>query len=456
MTTPATGKLDVGMPASTPHARNKSAWLFAAFIALVCLRLPAPLIHPSLFAEEGTHYFAYAWHMPWRDALLNTVTGYLNIAASAATLLARIMVTEGFITLETAPRVTVSIALLIQACPALLILANRDPWLARPWAKPAALALLALAPVSEEVWYHVIHSQFHLTLCAALICASSVPPSVRGKAARLVLVVLAPLSGPGAIALLPVMAMRTWIERTRDRGVELAAFAGAALIQVLFFYRALPFRSFRLDVQELSAIVAVRHVALPLGTPDRADELRDLIAMLSSPWSTIVPAIICLAALGPLAMAARNWREPAATLLASAVLIGAVSYIGALAPPGALLLPYAGARYSFVPQVLLGLTLVAIAATNTGLTRRIAGTVIVIIIGASLVFWHRPDPMLASGPSWTNEVQQWRANPEHILAGWPAGWVVDLSPATQPCQTSLRAWCPEAWLERQRRDAARR
>lgn len=153
--------------------------LLLAFAVLVLARLPNVILEGRFFGEEGSNFFAYAWHMPWQDALLHPLGGYLNIVASASTLLAKVLVTSGWLSLEKAPYVTILLALFFQCCPAWLILSANDSWLKPWWAKPVALLMLATPPMVEEVWLQSLHSQFHLAVCVAIIIACRMPHFAR-------------------------------------------------------------------------------------------------------------------------------------------------------------------------------------------------------------------------------------------------------------------------------------
>ena len=82
-------------PASLPETDRVTAsaalfrvGLLFAYVVLVATRLPQVLIKGRFWAEEGAVYFINARTLPWLDALFAVHTGYLNLAASFATLLA--------------------------------------------------------------------------------------------------------------------------------------------------------------------------------------------------------------------------------------------------------------------------------------------------------------------------------------------------------------------------------
>lgn len=174
--------------------RPERFFLLAVYAAFICLRMPDVLLKGRFWAEEGNVFFLRAWTLSWHDALLAPWGGYLNIIANSAGLLAR-----NLANMQSAPYVTTLIGLLFQLCPAALILTSEERWLQPRSVLVVALLLIAIPPASEEVWLNTLHSQFHLALCAALILAFQ-PATGKVEMSRRGLLLLAPLSGPGAAA----------------------------------------------------------------------------------------------------------------------------------------------------------------------------------------------------------------------------------------------------------------
>jgi len=72
------------------HA-GRLLWVFA-FAVLICIRMPAILIHGRFWAEEGSPIFQDAWTMPWYGVLTPSYGGYLSIVPNLAGLFARHLV----------------------------------------------------------------------------------------------------------------------------------------------------------------------------------------------------------------------------------------------------------------------------------------------------------------------------------------------------------------------------
>ena len=412
------------------------------FAALICLRLPNVVWNGRFYAEEGEFFFAYAWHMPWDRALFHPFGGYLNIVASGSTLLLERMVKGGWISLENAPYFTEGVALLFQVCPGVLILASRAAWLGSRWARLLALVLIATPPLTEQIWLHTLHSQFHLALCAALILATDTGGALGLRAFRIVLLILGPLCGPPAIVLTPFFVLRTLLDRSRERAVQTAALGLASLAQLAFFFTPNGERGYHIDPTVLASVVSVRHIALPLLGPvlsaSLAHPLQSLLEAGGFPWAAGLTPVLVFGGLAQAALA--RWREAPAWLLIPGMTLAVVSYYGAIHGGVRLLALDWATRYSYVPQALVGLALLAFAASYKGAPSKVflALAVWIAFIGASSYF--RPLGSLREGPDWRAEVAAWRADPQHRLASWPkAYWLIDLAPTDEQCAVDLQA-----------------
>ncbi len=408
--------------------------LLLAFALMVILRVPNVFLQGRFFGEEGTYFFAYAWHMEWQEALFHPLGGYINIVASGGTLIAKALVSSSIIPLEAAPWVTATIAFAFQMLPAVIIVTARDTWLTPQLAKPAALLLIAAAPMAHEVWLHTLHSQFHLTICVALILALEVPQSKGLRRLRLFILALAPLCGPAAIVMLPFLGLRALVECNPARWREFAALALGAAVQLLMFYYPVAVRGHSFDPAMLSALLLVRQAVLPLAGPFVAKDAGFAIFQNMSGGLLLALLALCLLLFGTLlVLGLRQWRQPSLWLSLPALMIACISYYGAIASPMALLLPLVGERYSFVPNVLIGLSLIALASTAQKRLSQVLAALVSIEILVAVAFMSGPKAEMADGPAWPDEVAKWRTDPNYRLRGWPSGWTVNLAPGSPRC-----------------------
>lgn len=442
---------------ASTQSRRMRQMLLIGFAVAVCLRLPLAVWQGRFYGEEGPFFFAYAWHMPWREALTHTLGGYLNIVASGAALLAESLVRAGWVPLEQAPHMTMAIALLFQLCPAALILASRAPWLQPSWAAPAALALMATPALTEEVWLNTLHSQFHIALCVALILATDLESGRALKGFRFFLLALGPLSGPASIALNPFFALRAIVDGGRERWAQMLVLAASSAVQLLLFFTPNPTRGLHLEPQTLLAAAATHLVALPLaGRSFAADFGRAAEQGLVGghiPWAADALAVIALGAL--VYVVSRQWRDGPGWLLAPALALALVGYAGAVNAGPDLVSVTVSPRYSFLPQTLIGLTLLALATTRSGLVGKVSAYACGWLVLIGLTTFIAPVAKVAQGPDWRQEVAKWRADPTYTLAVWPAAYRADLSADPRLCSADRNepdppAYCDLAWQRIQR------
>ena len=423
--------------ARTVFSPGQRWMLLACFALLVIFRIPQAWVHGRFLDEEATVFLAYAWHRPWLDALFRPFAGYWNVGANATTLLVVGLVKGGVVPLERAPYLTMLMALAVQLLPAALILTGRASWLARRPAVIAALLIVAIAPGTEEVFLNVLHIQFHLALCVALILALDTP---RRRIVRIgygALLFLAPLCGPGAIVFLPLFALRGLIDRDRRRLAQGAAFSAGAAVQLLLFYGANPMRGHLLDPGTIAAVLLVRLVAMPALGFNKANLIATAIydsqgAGGTGWWWSVAAAILLFGAL--IVVAARR-RDAAIWLVLSSLSIGAASFgFGmVILHRFDLFSTGAGQRYNFLPLVLLGLALVALAMRPGTKGRPVYAFLCLLMLFTGAYRYPRPIAQLSRGPSWPAEVAAWRRDHRHPLAVWPEPWTADLSDEAHPC-----------------------
>lgn len=440
----------------SPFSGAQRFALLAAFALLTALRLPRAWVHGRFLDEEATVFLAYAWHHPWPDALFRAFAGYWNLAANGITLLIATLVKAGALPLERAPYVTMTAALAVQCLPALLILTGRADWLRRRSAVIAALLMIVLAPASEEVFLNVLHIQFHLALCAALILALDPPETRSGRTGYGALLFLAPLCGPGAIVILPLFALRAMLDRDRARVAQLAPFAGGAAVQLLFFYHQSPMRGHSVDPATTAAAMFVRLIALPLLNYGVADGIGRMIIAAqrdgSAGWWFASTAAV--AGLGALLITAARRRDGAVWLLAAGLGLAIVSFgFGmVLLDRASLFRVGSGERYNFLPLVLIGLGLIALAVRD-GSAGRVWASLCLLVILTGLIRYPRPLDDYADGPSWPVQVAVWRQDPTYPLAVWPHPWTADLSglrractrPGPDPTLSTDPRYCESGW-----------
>ena len=391
------------------------------FVALLIARMPNVLLHGRLWAEEGKVFYQVAANTPWYLALFKPYGGYLNLVANAAPVLAHLTVP-----LVLTPWITTGVGLFFQCCPAILLLCSRDAWLT-PWpVKAAALLLIATPPLLEEVWLQTLHSQFHLALCCALILALD-PPGARLRYFSSAVLVLAPLCGPLAGALVPLFLLRAALDRSRPRLVQAILLGAGITVQVLLFMSHKEGRSYGIGPILLLCVVYLRQIVSVLigvqGAHDVAGALRAQIEARAFPWQ---PVLVTLGSTALLLLALLRRRQAAFLwLFAAACLLGWLGYVGAIGGGRLFLIIGFGERYIFLPEVLTALVILGLATGPRSPDRWIAGALTAWLIMVGFSDLSTPTGM-RSGPDWQSEVAAWQLDHAHRIMIWPTGWFMKL------------------------------
>ena len=454
---PAASSSNEELGAFTVFSRPQRWLLLAAFALIVIFRLPNAWLHGRFQDEEATVFFAYAWHHPWLDALFRPFAGYWNLGANATTVLVSQLVKNGVVPLERAPYLTMGMAIAFQLMPAVLIVTGRAEWLANRFAVIAVLLMIAIAPATEEIFFNVLHIQFHLALCVALILALEVPRRRVEKFGYGVLLLLAPLCGPAAIVILPLFGLRALIDRDFGRTAQMAILAVGAATQLLLFYGPSPLRGHLAEPGTIAAAMFVRAVALPFVGIDVTYNIARAIDAPGTAgtihWAWFAAATVLL--FGALIIVAARRRDAAIWLLLSSLSIATASLFGmVIVKPIDLFSVFSGERYNFLPAVLLGVAFVVLAMRRgfPGRAAYAAVTALMLFIGA--FYYSKPLSGFADGPSWPAEVKAWRSDHHHPLAVWPRPWAADLSDETRPCSLPGRdlarstdpRYCESGWI----------
>jgi len=213
-------------PPSSPRAIRYNllfhASVFAVSFLILFLRRPDVLLNPQFYAEDGTRWFAEAYHFGWR-CLSMPESGYLQ---TASRLVALLSLTFPFVL---APLVMNLCALIVQIIPINLFLSSRFESIPLKIRLAGCLLYLSL-PNSFEVHANTTNMQWHLALAGLLILLGQAKAGRASALLSVVLLALTVLDGPAGMLLAPV-AVFLWfrLKERRHLVASIILVAGAAL-----------------------------------------------------------------------------------------------------------------------------------------------------------------------------------------------------------------------------------
>jgi hypothetical protein len=413
------------MAASPPERKPLISEALARFLMvptyvfLVCARMPNVIHQGRFWAEEGTVFYSNARKLPWLEATFNSYAGYTNLAANLAGVLA-----FHCSDLKHAPYVSTGFAATIQTLPCILLCMSSEPWL-KTWRIVAvALLIMLVQPAALEIWLSSIGSQCFLNLSVGLILMLQPESHIFKRLFQYLVLLMAPLSGPGGSFLLPFMTARAWIDRSKLRAFQAAVLLIGTLIQLVFFYHKSD-RSMTAEWPLFLSAMFVKHLMVPaLGRLESQDFCVQLYKAAHDGILPAYPSIAILAYL--LAIAAMIFVSRARAAwwpFLSASLITPLAFFGSLGDRRGLLDVDGGNRYTYASQVLYEMSLLIIACTGQKKKISIAAKWLLtwfLIVGMHEYF--TGNEMFLQGPEWRGEVRKWQANHDYIIRLWPATW----------------------------------
>jgi hypothetical protein len=400
-----------------------------AFVLVV--RAPWVLVQGRFWAEEATGYFAYAWSHSFLNALTAPQYGYFNLFANVAALGA------AHVPLESAPRLTTALGLLVQLVPAATILFASVAALSTPLRKGAALLLLLVAPANPEVYLNTIQAQHLLCAAGGVVLISE----AGGRADRLgkyLVLALGGLCGVACTFLAPLFWVQWWLERRRERLVQALILSACALLQFVFISRAIAQneRHLRFDSTAMVGAAYAKFIAMPLAPARPVQrhlaQLRETVeatgALPGWVWAVTAAGFAAF-----LLLCWRSGRRASGLLAAAALWVALLSFSGTHDQKLLAHLTHA-IRYYYAPQFFFLLALLAALAPGTRLPPVLKALGALWLAAALLMglvnFACAPLdwPIVFSGPPWGPQVEHWRKDPSQPLAVWPRGWEFNLPP----------------------------
>lgn len=396
-------------------------WIGVALALLIlAARKPDAFANPQFWAEDGSIFFSQQVQLGAR-AHLQPYAGYFNevprIVASLAALLPH----------RRAPAVYNTAALLLLLA---LILKLYSPRLGLACPLPFALAVVLVPHPGGEVFVCLANVQWVLALFLLVLVLQKSPATAGEAAGDAAVAFFAGLTGPFILFALPLLGWKLWRSfRSPLRGSRLdLPLAGVALGTA---------------AAQLWALLCSPMEPLP-PMPPEPDVWTRLLGhrlvgiLFLGPQITYLLSPLFLAAAGLVVLGGLLWalrRSPGALEQAGLSLAFAAAVLAGVlvrfAPSPSLLLPWAnGARYFFIPAVVVAWCLLLVLTTARGLPRWLASAALLAILMSSLLSGFQSPPW--ADQRWEEHAQR-IGGPEADL--WipinPPGWMIHISQATR-------------------------
>ncbi len=246
--------LHVGLPASGSPAPESGAWIrfaksfltwwreprlnlwvLVALAALMFLRKPHTLLAPQLWAEDGSIFLNEQDQLGLR-AFVTPYAGYLHTLPRIIAWLSAHLFDPAWW-----PAFYNGTAFVIWVVVLARLFSPRFAFPGKPW---LALAFL-FVPHTGEVLFNVTNLQW-LTAFVLIQQALIAPPVTRcTRVGDLLILLVVSLTGPFAIAFLPLFVWRWWRTRSRDNALAFGVVAAGAVLQAWFIVRTGPVYDFQ-------------------------------------------------------------------------------------------------------------------------------------------------------------------------------------------------------------------
>ncbi|MGE0822630.1 MAG: hypothetical protein AB7G75_21790 [Candidatus Binatia bacterium] len=413
--------------------------MFVVALMVVYLRLPLLFHEPRFWAEEGSLYFAHAYSHPWWLASTQVQMGYFALWPNIATTIAAQVVS-----IQTAPLVTTVFALLVQLLPVGMVIWSRSDLWRGFFVKMFGVALILFIPHSQEVWLNTINSQFFFSLVTFLILLEDLDATRLRRWGYRILLVLAGLTGWVSCFLTPLFVLRYYLEKKPEGLTQAVLLSLCTVLHTVVLGKAMSEgvlgRELEFDVTTLVLVVWIKSIALVYLSAKGALLSAQVFLYLEKFSEVFVGLLIPL--MGMTNVAFFYWISRDIRLLQRVMMLGSylllitLSTIGALAHDSTLILPFAGPRYSYVPNVIMSMMLLMSVAERLRTTAEVGRDarlrLLLVLLSMSLVFGVRSYAISFREadhlPRWRDEIAIWRTLPDHNPRIWPDGWEVPLSP----------------------------
>jgi hypothetical protein len=200
--------------------------VFALAVVAIVLRKPDAVFHAQFYIEDGDHWYANAHEHGLLSALTVTHRGYYVLVQAVGGALAALF------PLAQAPLVMALYGIAIDALPAVVVASSR--FAAAVPSRSLRLFLAFVVVAAPNAWTNMgstTNAMWYLALAACLVIAATPPATRAWKVFDVAVVTMSGLSGPFAIMLAPVAAVKWRLRREGWTLTLLIVTVVAALVQ---------------------------------------------------------------------------------------------------------------------------------------------------------------------------------------------------------------------------------
>ena len=378
------------------------SWLVFAVAVQLARSARQPLWN-VIWAEDGRFLYGEARAKPWSSTLFEPLAGYLQVVARFWSAIAAQFPVE-----QAALVISVTAALTAALLSVYVYVASGDV-LPRTWQRCAVAALVVLHPATGYEVNSALNNVHWYLLFAAFWACVGLRTSRRRLAADTVVVVLATLSDPLALLLLPVAIFRA--VRLRARLWVLGGLVVSLVLQyALAISQQAPTHGHR-HLEDLPLVYAFR-VASSFLIGDEAS--RGQWNTHGAPPVVMMAAIVVTGFAVALSFSTGRQRRLLATLLGYSVLFLVASLTIRGGAAGYLTKPahLPGSRYTIIPLWMLYSALIVAAgvwprdrahtapSSKAQWTRIVLPAAALLLIGAQFVANFAPPGVRSGGSSW--------------------------------------------------------
>lgn len=426
------------------HSIFMAGSLFIIYLLFVFIKNPNILINPRMWAEEAVVYYQAAMTHTFFSALFMEHIGYFSFVANTATVLAATLVD-----IEYAAHITTLISLLVQCIPVVIVVCLSHQYFNTTLHKLCFILIYSIGTHFDEIHLNSINSQHILIGACILIAIDSYDKISRVKLVFYGFVMLlASLSGPGSLFLLPSFSYRLYKEYKRNMYFFYVYmfFLVGVLVQVVYKLKsqnAYVNREFTSFINSLSILTSKNIFFIISADLSRfiADKLQFYMDMLlNNNYLYIMYVLLCIALLFFFFwLISINVNSETKKVLIGALFIYSFFSINFAVGKGSqkfdFMYQIPGSRYFFVSTLIvylllyINIYLFLKKKTKTKTIHQKASVIFslfIIIISLFLGFLGKFNTMFpGTCPSWREEALEWKRNPAYEMRIWPCGIIID-------------------------------